>query len=93
MNHWQEVYLSSYGGKMPRSKAGKTEYELLEKVKGEVVVHFPDFTGINGFEPAHTEVYSVTANDCDMPNGRISVAALASNLILWLSRGYHVSTR
>ena len=84
MNRWQEVYCNEYhNGKMPRTKQGKADVELLGKVKSQVRVEFPD----------RTETLIVTENDCDIPNGKISVSVLISNLNLWLSRGYKISTK
>lgn len=94
MNNWQKVYCDTYhNGKTPRSKTGKQDMELLGKIKSQVIVEFPDFTGANGFVPAHTDTYIVTEDDCDIPNGKISVSVLVSNVKLWLSRGYKVSTK
>lgn len=93
MNQWQKVYCEEYyKGKMPRSKQGKNDLELLGQMKSNVTIEFPDFHGANGFKPAHTETYTITEYDCNMPNGIISVSVLISNLNLWLSRGYKVST-
>lgn len=93
-NKWQKAYCDIYfKGKSPRTKQGKIDMDLLSKVKSIVTVQFPDFTGINGFVPAHTETYTITEKECDMPNGKISVGVLVSNLSLWLSRGYKVTTR
>ena len=76
MNQWQEIYCNEYyNGKKPRSKAGKSEYELLSVIKSCVVVEFPQ----NGSTPAHTETYTVTPDECDIPNGKISVCVLVSN--------------
>ena len=45
MNKWQEYFISTYyNGKKPRDKMGKTEFELLGKVKETVTVHFPNET-------------------------------------------------
>ena len=94
MNRWQKVYCDTYhNGKTPRTKQGKADVELLGKIKSQVTVEFPDFNGANGFKPAHTETYTVTENECNMPNGKISVSVLISNLNLWLSRGYKISTK
>ena len=94
MNTWQKVYCDTYfGGKKPRSKRDKEVVELLGTVKEKITVKFPDFKGINGFEPAHAETYVVTENECNMPEGKISVSALAGNLRLWLARGYEVTTK
>ena len=94
MNNWQRVYCDTYyNGKMPRTAQGKADVALLGKIKSEVVVAFPDFEGVNGFRPAHTETYTVTEKECDIPNGKISVSVLISNLNLWLSRGYKVTTK
>lgn len=84
MNRWQEVYCNEYhNGKMPRTKQGKSDVELLGKIKSQVRVEFPD----------KTETLIVTEDDCDIPNGKISVSVLISNLNLWLSRGYKISTK
>lgn len=92
MNKWQQKYVDEYyGGKKPRDKTGKLEFDLLSQVKEKVTVHFPDFKGVGGkFEPAHTETYTVTEDKNDMPNGLISACLLASNLALWASRGYKI---
>lgn len=93
MNKWQEVYVNTYyDGKKPRTKIGKEQFELLGLMKSKVIVHFPDFNGANGFIPAHTEEYIITEDDCDMPNGKISVSVLSGNLTLWKSRGYKIET-
>ena len=89
MNKWQQAYCNIYG--YPQSKATREAVKLLGEVKEKVTVHFPDFNGIQGFKPAHTETYMVTMEDCNMPAGKISVSVLASNLPLWLSRGYEVT--
>lgn len=94
MNRWQQVYCDTYyEGKMPRTKAGKATFELLGKIKDQITVKFPDFNGLRGFEPAHTETYVVTENECNMPAGKISVSALSVNLPFWLERGYEVTTK
>ena len=94
MNNWQQVYCETYyNGKTPRSKQGKADFELLGKVKSTITVEFPDFNGINGLIPAHSETYIITKDNCDMPNGIISVDVLISNLNLWLSRGYKITTK
>ena len=33
-----------------------------------------------------------TKDDCNMPEGLISVSVLASNLALWIGRGYKITT-
>ncbi len=89
MNKWQKQYCDElYKGKMPRDSVGKQEYALLERVRSNVCVSFPDFNG----NPAHDETYEVTLTDCEIPHGKISVNVLASNLRLWLSRGYAIKT-
>lgn len=94
MNKWQKTYCDiHYKGKMPRTKQGKADVELLGKIKSQVIVEFPDFNGANGFKPAHTEIFTVTENDCDIPNGKISVDILISNLNLWISRNYKIYTK
>lgn len=85
MNKWQTAYCNEYyDGKKPRTKTGKEKLELLGQVKETVTVEFPD---------GRTETYTVTENDCDMPNGKISVSVLASNLVLWTERGYKITTK
>lgn len=85
MNNWQKVYCDTYfNGKKPRTNQGKHDVELLGMVKSEVSVEFAD---------GSKKIFVVTADDCDMPNGKISVRVLVSNLNLWLSRGYKVGTR
>lgn len=84
MNKWQEYFISTYyNGKKPRDKMGKTEFELLGKVKETVTVHFPN----------ETKTFSVTLEECNIPSGIISVSVLASNLYLWSERGYKITTR
>lgn len=84
MNKWQKKYCDEYyKGKMPRSKQGKADVELLGTIKDEVTVYFPD----------RTETLVVTEDECDIPNGKISVLVLVSNLNLWLSRGLKVTTK
>ena len=93
MNKWQKRYVESlYGGKMPRSKVGKAELELLGNVKESVTIHFPDFNSPvkSQCSPAHDETYKVTLDECDMPKGLISVQVLAGNLLLWTERGYKI---
>lgn len=93
MNKWQEKYCNEYyNGKIPRSKKGKEDYEFLGKIKSKVTVEFPEFNGANGIIPAHTDTYIVTENDCNIPEGKISVTILIGNLKLWMSRGYKITT-
>lgn len=90
MNKWQKKYCDEYyNGKMPRSKVDKKKFELLGLVKDVVIVEFPECNG----HPAHTETLVVTEDDCNIPEGIISVSVLASNLILWTSRGYKITTK
>lgn len=94
MNQWQEAYCKMHhNGKMPRSKSEKESVELLGQIKSVVIVEFPERTGINGVIPAHTEEYIVTENECNIPEGIISIDVLVSNLKLWLSRGQKIQTR
>lgn len=91
MNRWQQVYCDTYyDGKMPRSKNGKADIELLGKIKNSVTVEFPEVPGV---KPARTETYVITENDCDIPHGKISVTVLISNLNLWLSKGQKIITK
>jgi len=94
MNKWQEYYINKYhDGKMPRTKKGRRNVQMLEKIRSQVIVEFPDFHGANGFIPAHTETFVVTETDCNIPEGRISVTVLLSNLPLWASRECKISTK
>ena len=93
MNKWQKIYCETYyGGKMPKTKHGKWAMNILSQIGNGITVHFPDFNGIHGFKPAHVETYIVTENELDLPNGKISVTNLVSNLELWISRGYKIET-
>ena len=84
MNKWQQKYCDEYyNGKMPRSKQGKADMELLGKIKETVTVELP----------SETVTLVVTEDDCDIPNGKISVSVLVSNLNLWLFRGYKITTK
>ena len=84
MNKWQKKYCDEYyNGKMPRSKQGKADMELLGQIKETVTVEFAN----------RTETFTVTEDDCDIPNGKISVPVLVSNLNLWLSRGQKITTK
>ena len=89
MNKWQQVYWSIYG--RPESRASIEAVRLLGEVKDQITVHFPDFDGIGGFKPAHTETYVITEQDCNMPAGKISVSVLAANIPLWIERGYEIT--
>jgi len=83
MNRWQTKYCDKYyNGKMPRSKQGKADIELLGQIKDTITVELP----------SETVTLVVTEDDCDIPNGKISVAVLISNLNLWLSRGHKITT-
>ena len=94
MNRWQKVYCDNYyKGNFPHTKEGIYDMKLLSGIKSKVAVEYPDFNGINGFIPAHTEILTITENDCDIPNGKISVTVLVSNLKLWMSRGCKIYTK
>lgn len=83
MNKWQKIYCETYyNGKLPRTNKGKAEYEMLGLIKDAVIVHFPD----------GPQTLRVTEDDCNIPEGRISVRVLASNLTLWQDRGYKIQT-
>ena len=91
LNKWQKHYIDTlYEGKMPRDKIGKSQLELLKNVKETVTVHFPDFNGFHGFEPAHTETFRVELDECNMPKGIINVEVLSGNLMFWTFRGYAI---
>ena len=84
MNRWQTKYCNEYfNGKAPNTARGKQDFELLGMVKSTVTVVLPD----------KAVTYIVTEDECDMPNGKISVSVLASNLTFWLSRGYKITTK
>ena len=84
MNKWQKVYCDKhYKGKMPKTKIGQEEFELLEPIKKTVTVEFPS-------EP---KTLIVTENECNIPEGKISVSVLASNLRVWKLKGYKVTTK
>ena len=91
MNEYQKKYLDIYyDGKQPRSKVGKEELALLGNLRSDKIrVHFPEFNGINGLIPAHSEEYRIT-DECNMPEGKINVETLASNLRLWTFRGHKI---
>ena len=94
MNKWQIVYCNTYyKGKFPNTKEGIYDLGLLSGIKNRVAVEHHDFHGINGFIPAHTDILTVTEDDCDIPNGKISVTVLVRNLKLWMSRGYKIYTQ
>ena len=94
MNKWQKVYCDTYyKGSFPQTKEGIYDMGLLSGIKNRVAVEHPDFNGIHGFVPAHTEILTVTENECDIPNGKISVTVLVGNLRLWMSRGYKIYTQ
>lgn len=84
MNKWQQKYCDVYyNGKAPRTKVGKQEFELLGKMKDFVSVDYGN----------RVEKYEITLDDCNMPEGRIDVRVLASNLRFWLFvKGFKVST-
>lgn len=83
MNRWQQTYCDEYfNGKIPKTKQSKFNVELLGKVKSTITVELP----------SKTQTFIVTENDCDIPNNKISVRVLVSNLNLWLSRGYKITT-
>ena len=83
MNNWQKIYCETYyDGKLPRTKYGKWAMDILSQMGEKVIVHFP----------SGTKTYIITENELDLPNGKISVANLVSNLELWISRGYKIET-
>lgn len=92
-NKWQEYYADIlYGGKMPSTKQGKEEYEFLGKVKDSVTVHFPEFHSpiLSQCHPAEIRTFKVSFDECNIPNGIISVLVLVSNLTFWTERGYQI---
>lgn len=90
MNKWQKKYCDEYyKGKIPNTKQGKETVALLGDVKDTIIVEFPKTKE----KPAHIETYIVTEDDCDIPNGKISVSVLVSNLVFWKFRGYKVTSK
>lgn len=85
MNKWQKKYVDTYyKGKIPRTKEGCLTYDLLGKIRSEITVEFQ-----NG----QTETYKVDLEECNIPEGIISVEVLASNLLLWKKRRLKMATR
>ena len=84
MNKWQKVYCNKhYKGKVPTTKIGKEEFELLGSIKKTVTVELP----------SETKTFLVTETECNIPEGKISVSVLASNLRVWKLKGYKVTTK
>lgn len=85
MNKWQRKYIDTfYKGKIPRTKEGRYEYELLGKMKSEITVEFQD---------GKIETYRIDLEECNMPKGIINVEVLAGNLALWARRRLKMWTR
>ena len=81
MNRFQEIYINlDCNGEVPDSQKEKTIYDVLGNIKENIIVHFP----------TKNETYQVTENDCDMPNGKISVRVLSRNIPLWTIREYEI---
>lgn len=94
MNRWQLTYCKEYyKGKEPKSKRGQEDLALLGQVQDIVIVEFPGRNNAGNLTPPRTEILIVTDYDCNIPGGVISVSVLVSNLNLWLSRGYKVTTK
>lgn len=82
MNRWQKVYCDMYyDGKAPRDAQGKRDVKMLGAIKSKVKVEFPDFKGVNGIIPAHTEVFEVTENESNMPKGKYQWKYWSATLI------------
>ena len=77
---------------VPRGNRNKWCYEMLGQIRETVTVHFPEFKGLHGVEPAKVVTYKVDEQKVDMPHSVISVLTLASNLELWAERGYKMTT-
>ena len=86
MNRFQQKYCDTcYEGKKPKDKIGKLEFELLGNMKSNRIrVRHPAFS-FPGFETSPERVEELVVNEeCDIPNGKINVEVLASNLRFWL---------
>ena len=80
-NKWQKHYRENiYDGRLPQWGVGREEYDLLGDIGDTVTVCFP----------AGEDTFRVTFEDCDIPNGVISVQVLSSNLRLWSERGHEI---
>ena len=91
MNKWQKVYCDIYyDGKEPKTKRGEKRHGT--SCKNKVIVTFPKIDKFPRFEVDHINTFIVTENDCDMPNGKISVIGLVENLEFWDSRFCIVKT-
>ena len=85
INKWQKKYCEVYyKGKVPKSKIGKYEYDLLGDVKDYVIVTYDNGKRVE---------LEVTLDECDIPNNKINVETLASNLRFWKFNGFLVQTR
>lgn len=86
MNEYQKIYCELYfDNKKPKTKSGKIIFNVLGQLENYITVYLP--SGPKDFK--------ITTNDIEnnMPNGIISVRILSSNLELWLSRGYKMTTK
>lgn len=93
LNKWQKFYVETYcGGKLPKRNAEVMDLLILDEVKDSVTVHFPEFKSpiASQCHPAEVRTFTVTFTENNMPEGRISVLCLLSNLKLWESRGYEI---
>lgn len=80
-NKWQKYYRETLcGGTFSAGGTAELEYTLLGKVGEKLTVHFPD----------GEKTFKVTFDDCNIPNGIISVRILASNLRLWIRREHKI---
>lgn len=85
MNKWQKKYVDIYyDGEIPADSEGRVAYDLLGKLRSEITVEFQ-----NG----EKETYRIDLEECNIPEGVISVRILARNLVLWITRGLKITTK
>ena len=92
-NKWQKHYRNTIlDGRKPTSKISKEQYEILGKLKDTVTVHFPEFysTIESQCHPAMVKTFTITFDDMNVPENRLSVQGAAANLALWTDRGYRI---
>lgn len=84
MNKYQKIYCDIYyNGKMPKTKIGKEEFNLLGKCENFVTVNYGEKFGNK------VETYWIS-DECNMPEGKIDVHTLASNLRFWTFKGFEI---
>ena len=85
MNKWQQIFIDQwYNGKVPQTKSGRRQVDLLGYMKKHVKVEYGD---------GKVEDLLITEDDVNIPEGKIDVIHLAQNLIFWVDvRGFKVSS-